>query len=175
MPVVSVSFSISPGCVPPVKTAVLQAVRDPNAPPCLLTMHLAEIGEVNTLCAFFASEDIVENLTHIDRWLDTIRDGPVSPHLRHIERNLHHSDAQIDQWRALEHAARVALVQRVFDQRPPSIEPGSVVLHPLTGRHGKTWVFTPAANHDAALALCLSSTLDPITPLRDSVMWIPVL
>jgi hypothetical protein len=63
----------------------------------------------------------------------------------------------------------------VFDQRPPSIEPGSVVLHPLTGRHGKTWVFTPAANHDAALALCLSSTLDPITPLRDSVMWIPVL
>jgi len=33
MPVVSVSFSISPGCVPPVKTAVLQSCR-----PCATRM-----------------------------------------------------------------------------------------------------------------------------------------
>lgn len=175
MPVVSVSFSINPGCVPSVKALVLQATRDPNAPPGLLTMHLSEIGEVNTLRAFFASEDVGQTLAHIDRWLDIIVAGSAGPHLRHIERTLHHSDALHDQWRVLEQAARVALVQRVFDHLPPSIEPGSVVLHPLTGRHGKTWVLTPAASHDAALALCRSSTLDPTTPLRDSIMWIPVL
>ena len=114
------------------------------------------------------------NLVGIDLWLDDIRGGPAGAHLRHVERILHDSKATPAQWRALSQASQVALVQRVFDIPRPVDTPDSVMLHPLTGRHGKTWLLTPTASHDAALALCRASTLDTVSALRDSVMWIPV-
>lgn len=174
MLVTSVRFSICPGCVPPVKAAVQEALVASGAPAGLLGAFLAEVGEVNTLCCFFACGEAAESLEAIDRWLDTVQAGAAGAKLRHVERVLHRSSAGTQAWQALVEASGVALVQRVFDRgHGPDLPAGGLRLDPLTGRHGQTWLLTPATSHDEALALCLAGGRDPQQPLRDSVMWIP--
>lgn len=173
MPIVSLHFSISPGCVPAVMTTVRQAVRDPAMPPGLLAAYLAEIGEVNTLCCFFQADEAGASLLQLDRWLDALSAAQTGPHLRHIEKILHHCEALSGDWQRLVQASSVALVQLVFDQPPAQPGAASIVLHPITGRHGKTWVLSAVPSHDAALALCTAGCLDPLLPLRDAALWIP--
>lgn len=174
MLVASVRVSICPGCVPPVKAAVQEALGAPGVPAGFLGSFLAEVGEVNTLCCFFACENAHASLEALDGWLDSVKASVAGAKLRHVERVLHRSSGGMPQWKALVAASGVALVQRVFDRVASPARPADgVQLDPLTGRHGQTWLLTAAASHDAALALCLAGSLDPQQPLRDSLMWIP--
>ena len=176
--VASVRFSICPGCVPPVKTAIVQALRDEPLAASLLSLHLAEVGEVNTLVAFFACEALASDLGALTRWVDGVRRLPAGAQLRHVEHQLHHTEASRAQWQALRDAASAGVLQQVYDEDAcpeHARNSGVLLLHPLTGRHGQRWVLTPVTTHDAALALCQAATLDPRLPLRDSVLWLPAL
>lgn len=129
MLIASLHFSICPGCVPPAKAAIVQALRADDAPPGLLSLHLAEVGEVNTLCAFFACaspeahdtpdpaeplDPLEPRLSALARWVNGIRRGPAGAQLRHVQTTLHHSHATPAQWATLRAHATGALLQRVY-------------------------------------------------------------
>lgn len=176
--VASVRFSICPGCVPPVKTAIVQALRGEPLAASLLSLHLAEVGEVNTLVAFFACEALASDLDALARWVDAVRSLPAGAQLRHVEHQLHHTEAAPAQWQTLLSAASAGVLQQVYDQDAcpePDRTAHAVQLHPLSGRHGQRWLLTPVATHDAALTLCQAASLDTQLPLRDSVLWLPAL
>lgn len=172
MVVVTATLSIAPGHSSTVTTAAREQLQAGAAAGHCLGLLAAEICEVNTLLGLFTGPAIETLLADVRAWLTGMQAAPAGQLLRHVQCDVHETQAGADQVRQLAAVPTPAVLLQVL-RAPATAAAPSVVLNALTGLQQRATVLTPVRSQDEAVALALAS-LQAGIEIADSGLWLPI-